>query len=584
MDLLFQTRGLKLINRLFSPNKKAETVIPFYPQKPDFPGITPVSQPFERVTPESVGVPSEKVNAFIKELESDKSIALHGITLIRNGKVFFEGDFGLYRGEIWHTTYSLCKTVVSLAVGMLFDEGTLSPDDRAVDLLDAGNIARLAKGNITVKELLTMSTGISFNELGAVTETDWAKAFLESLTKFEAGERFEYNSMNTYILSCIIKKVTGVGINEYLEERLWKPLGIDLHPWEVCPKGIEKGGWGLYLRREDAAKLGVLIMNGGVWNGKRIISEKYINLMLRRHRPCPPEYGGFDYGCQVWTGRNCNGFLLNGMFGQNVLGFKENGIIIVSNGGTDEVFQQSSFFTVAEKHFGFSSFGAFLPENKKAYRALQKTAANLYGDMRSSRDGIAARIKKERFLRSVSGKVYRLTSKNGVSASLLPVVLRAVQNNYGEGITKISFLYENKSLHIDFTSHDGTRRVTAGVEKAEYTVLNFRGEKYMAGGFARLGKNEDGIPVITVNLAFCETASSRVIKFYFLENGSLRITFTEAPGARLFDRAVALTGGITKNKLLSGIAGRADLDYLRYRVNATFNPEYTAAEIAKHLE
>ncbi len=578
MDLLFQTRGLKLINRLFSPNKKALTAIPFYPQKPDFPGIMPVSQPFERVTPESVGISSEKVNAFVKELESDKSIVLHGITLIRNGKVFFEGDFGLYRGEIWHTTYSMCKTVVSLAVGMLFDEGILSPDDRVVDLLDAGNIARLAKGSITVKELLTMSTGISFNELGAVTENDWEKAFLESLTKFDMGEKFEYNSMNTYILSCIIKKVTGVGINEYLEDRLWKPLGIDLHPWETCPKGIEKGGWGLYLRREDAAKLGVLILNGGMWKGKRIISEKYINLMLRRHRACPPEYGGFDYGCQIWTGRNYKGFLLNGMFGQNVLGIKENGIVIASNGGTEEVFQQSNFFTIVEKHFGHASFGGPLPDNKKAYRALQKTAATLYEDMRSSRDGIIARIKRERFLRSVSGKTYSFSSKNAVSASLLPVVLRAVQNNYGEGITKISFVYEDKKLHMDFVSPDGVRRLTAGTESGEYTVLDFGGEKYIVGCFARYGKNEENVPVITVNCAFCETASSRVMKFYFLESGTLRITVTESPGARLFDRAVSLTGGVIKSRLLSGITGKADLDYLRYRINATFNPEYTATE------
>ena len=76
MDLIFQTRGLKLINRLFSPNKQAETAIPFYPQKPDFPGVKPISQPFERVTPEEVGVDSARVNEFINELISDKSLPM----------------------------------------------------------------------------------------------------------------------------------------------------------------------------------------------------------------------------------------------------------------------------------------------------------------------------------------------------------------------------------------------------------------------------------------------------------------------------------------------------------------------------
>lgn len=573
MDILFQTRGLRLINRLFSPNKAVTPAIPFYPQKPDFAGGKPISQPFERVTPESVGISSETVNAFLTELAADNSVNMHGIMLFRNGCVFCEGDFGLYRSEIWHTTYSMCKTVVSLAIGMLFDEGALSPDDRLTDILDAGNLAKLSKGGITVKELLTMSTGVYFNELGAVTDTDWEKAFLESITKFDAGERFDYNSMNTYILSLMIKKVTGVGVNEYLESRLWTPLGIDMHPWELCPKGVEKGGWGLYLRREDAAKLGVLIMNGGVWKGKRILSEKYIKLALRHHKVAPPEYGGFDYGCQVWTGRNYKGFLLNGMFGQNVLGITENGIIIVSNGGNDEVFQQSPFFTLVEKYFGHLSVGEKLPENKKAYKKLCRTAANLYGEKRSCRDNLFVRMGSNSFLASISGETYRLTSKNAVSASLLPVVLRAVQNNHGAGIKKVTFTKEDDKLHIDFLSPDGVRRITAGTRTGEYSKVDFGGEKYIVGGFAKVGKNEDGIHVITLYTAFCETASDRVIKFYFLPEGKMRITFTERPGNVLFDRAAEMLSG--KGKVLSNLAGKTDAEYLRYRINATFNPEYT---------
>lgn len=575
MDLIYQTKGLRLINRLFSPNKQSETAIPFYPQKPSFSEPKPISQPFERVTPEEVGVDSARVNEYIKELMGDKSINLHGITLIRKGKIFFEADFGLYRSDIWHAVYSMSKTVVSLAIGFMFEENLLSPGDRLVDLLDIGNIAKIGKGGITVKELLTMSTGIYFNELGAVTENDWAKGYFESKAKFEPGERFEYNSMNSYILSCIIKKVAGVGVNEYLENRLWKPLGIDYHPWETCPKGIEKGGWGLYLRREDSAKLGVLIMNKGVWQGKRILGEKYINFILRRHSKCPAEYGGYDYGCHIWTGRNCKGFLLNGMFGQNVLGFEESGIIIASNGGNDEVFQQSPFFKIAQKYFGCANFKESLPQNKKAYKTLCKTAKSLCGE-KLKKENLFARIKRNAFLKELSGREYTITSKNRVSASLLPVTLRAIQNNYGTGINKISFLYKNGVLYTDFVSEDGVRRVASGFEKGEYTKTDFGGEKYIVGSFARFGTNEDGAPVLTLNCAFCETASERVIKFYFSEQGKLRVSVTERPGVRLFDRALEIVGAVSKNKLLSA-AGKRDLDYLRYRIKATFNPEYIAA-------
>ena len=574
MDLIFQTKGLKLINRVFSPNKPSFTVVPFYPQKPSFAEPAPISQPFERVTPEEVGIDSLWLNEYIKELCGDKNINLHGITLIKNEKVFFEKDFGLYCGEIWHAVYSMSKTVVCLAVCFAFEEGLLSPGDRPAELLDIGGIAKISKGNLTVKDLLTMSAGISFNELGAVTETDWQKAFFESKSKFEAGEGFEYNSMNSYILSCIIKKVTGVGVNEYLEKRLWKPLGIDMHPWETCPKGMEKGGWGLYLRREDSAKIGVLLMNGGVWQGKRILSEKYISYITRARSKCPSEYGGFDYGCHVWTSRNYKGFLLNGMFGQNVLGFKESGVIVCSNGGNDEIFQQSGFFNITEKYFGSLKPKNVLPKNRKAYRALCKTAKKLC-TAKAKKENIFARVRRNAFLKEISGSEYTLTSKNRVSASLLPVVLRAVQNNYGEGTEKVSFLYQNGVLFTDFISADGVRRVASGFEEGEYTVLDFGGEEYIVGSIARFGKNEDGVPVLTLNCAFCETASDREIKFYFVSRDKLRFSVKERPGVRLFDKALEMVGAVSKNKLLSA-AGKRDLDYLRYRIKATFEPEYTA--------
>ncbi len=575
MDILFQTRGIKLINRLFSPNKTVSPAVPFYPQKAD-PIEKPVSNPFPRATPEEVGISSETVNKFLCELASDSTVNMHGITMVRNGHVFCDANFGLFRSDLCHTVYSMSKTVIALAIGMLFDEGVLSPDDRLVDILDKGSITKFIKNGITLKELLTMSTGVSFNELGSVTETDWEKAFFESNTKFEPGEKFEYNSMNTYMLSCVIKKVSGTGVNEYLGKRLWKPLGIEHHPWEVSPAGIEKGGWGLYLRREDAAKIGVLVMNGGVWKGKRLLSEKTVNLFTRRHHATPAEYGGFDYGCQIWVGRNYKGFLFNGMFGQNVLGISENGIVIATNSGNDEIFQQSAFFTIVEKYFGHLSVSSPLPENKKAYKALCKTISGLYEEKRLVKQNLFARVKANRLLDNISGSSYRLTSKNAVSAGLLPVVLRAVQNNHCAGIKSVSFQREDSSLHIDFVSSDGLRRVTAGLKEGQYTAVDFGGERYIVGATARVGKNEDGVPVITLYLAFCETASDRVVKFYFLPGNKMRITFTERPGNMLFERAAEMLSAVGKNKLLSNLTGKSDTDYIRYRINSTFNPEYTA--------
>lgn len=577
MDIRFQTRGLRLINRVFSSNKQVEPVVPFSPQKPEFQFGGDTGTALPRVTPESVGVSSDTVNSFLKELSQEQTVNLHGILLSRNGKVFCDLDLGLYRGDVWHTTYSMCKSVVSLAIGMLFDEGRLSLDERVTDILETGPINRLTKNGITVKDLLVMSSGVSFNELGAVTETQWKKCFFESVNKFDSGSKFEYNSMNTYMLSRIIKKKTGVGVNEYLEPRLWNPLGISLHPWELSPEGTEKGGWGLYLRREDAAKLGILVLNNGLWQGRRIISEKYLSLAVKSHFNVPVEYGGFNYGHHIWSGRNYESFLFNGMFGQNVVGIPANGIVVAANGGNDEVFQNSRFFDLVEKYFGALT-PSEQPENPKAYKRLRATCSQLYAEKRTNKQGFFGRIKRDKLINEVVG-TYRLTTQNAKSAGLLPVVLRVVQNNYPKGMKEVSLRKEGDSLLIDFQCGDGIRRITAGLKEAVYTTVDFGGEKYLTGALARVGKNEDGITVITVNCAFCETASQRVMKIFFLPNGKITLTFTETPGEALFERAAEMIIALNSGKILSSLAGKADVEYLRYRIRSTFNPVYQGEKI-----
>ena len=121
--------------------------------------------------------------------------------ILKNGKVIGETSFYPYRKELWHAVYSMGKSVVSMAVGFLIQEGKLSLDTKIVDILkrEVNLIALLKRKNLTVEHLLTMTSGVSFNETGAVSGDDWVKSFLESSTHHEPGEVFEYNSMNTYI-------------------------------------------------------------------------------------------------------------------------------------------------------------------------------------------------------------------------------------------------------------------------------------------------------------------------------------------------------------------------------------------------
>src|SRR5699024_4911566 len=141
--------------------------------------------------------------------------------------------------------------------------------------------------SLTVRHLLTMTSGVDFDEVGAVTEEDWVKCYFESGVRFEPGAEFAYNSMNSYLLSAIVRERTGQGLSQVLRPRVFVPLGFGRVHWETCPRGIEKGGWGLYLCPEDMAKIGQLLLQKGRWNGRQLVSEEFLREMTRKQVDTP---------------------------------------------------------------------------------------------------------------------------------------------------------------------------------------------------------------------------------------------------------------------------------------------------------
>ena len=117
---------------------------------------------------------------------------------------------------------------------------------------------------------------------------NWVRQFLSYPVEYEPGEVYCYNSVGTYMLSAIVQKVTGKKMIELLKERIFSPLGIENAYWLESPQGINYGGWGLYLKTEDLAKAGQLILDRGKWNGKQLISEEWIDEMSKKTgKLCP---------------------------------------------------------------------------------------------------------------------------------------------------------------------------------------------------------------------------------------------------------------------------------------------------------
>ena len=184
---------------------------------------------------------------------------------------------------------------------------------------------------ITIRDLLTMSCGHEnehTNEIRYEDGEDWVAEFLKFPVERKPGTYFCYNTIGTYMLSAAVQKVSGEKIVDYLEPRLWQPLGIEKPYWKECPKGINYGGWGLYLKTEDMAKAGQTMLDGGKWHGKQVIPASWVAEMSKYQIDNRPE--NFDpendsrpdwhqgYCYQMWRCRH-NAFRADGAYGQYII-------------------------------------------------------------------------------------------------------------------------------------------------------------------------------------------------------------------------------------------------------------------------
>lgn len=202
----------ELIWNLIAGKTGNTSKVTYFPQKPAFPEESPEGEErLERMTPESQGISSAHLAAFLEALGAEKSTDIHQVLIARNGKVICECGYAPYPAGLWHASYSMCKSITGMAIGMLIEEGLLTLEARVVDLFrKRKNLLHLLRQkDITVRHLLTMTSCVNFNEAGSVTGNDWVRGFLESGLGGVPGKEFMYNSMNSYMLSAIVTELTG---------------------------------------------------------------------------------------------------------------------------------------------------------------------------------------------------------------------------------------------------------------------------------------------------------------------------------------------------------------------------------------
>ena len=593
MDLIVNTHILRHLSHLFDRGRSATPSVAQRVEKPLCPHKSKMLQPFPRRTPEEMGLSSRRIADFLQEIKDHPQLEIHGVMILRRGAVVCDAHFGAYKPCFWHAGHSLSKSVTATAIGMLIEEGRLSFDDKAVKILEKKipPLAQLTHKGITVRHLLTMTAGATFSEAGVMVEKNWLRAYFESTLRFEPGKEFYYNSLNSYVLSAIVREITGQGLLEYLRPRLLDPLGITVYHWETSPEGIEDGGWGLYLRREDVAKLGQLYLNGGVWNGKRLLSEEWVKTATSPLVPTAESNGAFDYGLHMWSGRDRSCFLFNGMFGQDMLAFPQSDILIVTNGGLEQLFQQSLYYDLLFRYFG-NQYPSRLPRDRKGEALLRKTIDSLA----SMEPGatLLDRIRRKplpAFMKRAVGKTYyadkqekldviRTVSITGAAnQSLLPFIEQLLRNHYAGGIDSFTLDLVDGRLYLRVREGgQAIHSLPIVLGKTVFTVLHLSETDYHTAVTATVACDEDGRGVLKLSLSFPEISSSRHIKIFF-EKDSLEVEMKEMPGIGLMHHAITgLENSLKNKKHVAGVVARLDPDFLYCKLEKTLEPRFRLRE------
>jgi len=259
--------------------------------------------------------------AFVEDIRQNQWM-VYGAEVYRNGKLIHQyGD----TAENRHPIYSAAKTITSLAVGMALDDGKLDLERCILADLpgwaveEMGETQRRAYQHVTLKRLLTMSVeGYPFRP----SSQNWLREALQCTLPHPEKQIFAYSNFPAYLAGVAAAYAVGEDLYGYLQRRLFEPLGIKDPPCGRCPDGYFYGASQMALTVNELSRIGLLLANGGVYNGKRIVSESYVKAAVSVQQM--NREGG--YGYFIWKYRD--GFSINGKWGQKCYVLPQEGLMV----------------------------------------------------------------------------------------------------------------------------------------------------------------------------------------------------------------------------------------------------------------
>ncbi len=294
----------------------------------------------------NISVDYNKYSLSSKELDFLRSYETVAFLIVKDTSLLFETYWDEYSESSMSNSFSMAKSIVSLLVGIAIDEGKIgSVDDPLTKYIP--EYINDKNSNIKIRDLLTMSSGIEWNESYINPFSVTTKAYygnnlnsivLNAKAKEQPGVKFDYITANPQLLSMILKKVTGMPLAEYASEKLWKPLGAEhIASWSLDKEGGDEKAYCCFnSNARDFARIGQLILNKGKWNGRKIISKEYVEKALTPASNLVNEEGQHVdfYGYQWWLSnyKDLQISYARGILGQYIIVIPSKNIVIVRLG------------------------------------------------------------------------------------------------------------------------------------------------------------------------------------------------------------------------------------------------------------
>ena len=338
-----------------------------------------------RTTPEQMGISSAEITAVLNGFRQE-GLAMHSVLVMRHGKIVAEGYAEPFDENSLHRMYSVSKSFVAIAVGVLEAEGKISINDTIdqyfPDYVNENTDTRIAKTKIV--DLLRMASPFKKGSTyrGQI-DMNWTETFFTATVGKAPGTEFLYDTSATHILGVIVERVTGMDFLEYLKEKALLEIGFSKNAWCVkAPEGYAWGGSGVMCTTRDLAAFANLVMDQGEYNGKQLLPRDYVAAATSYQISTAPDpdsdtpFYGSGYGYQIWM--NPYGFAFMGMGGQVAYCVPEKGLVFVctaDNQGNSEA--TGIVYSLMEKYILQTLSDTPLAESPDAYAEMNAALQNM---------------------------------------------------------------------------------------------------------------------------------------------------------------------------------------------------------------